>query len=150
MQIIVVGCGRVGVELALALQGEHQVTVVDAHARAFDRLGTTFRGRCVQGDALDREVLLRAGIETADALAAVTASDNVNAIVARIAGAVFHVERVAARLYNPGRAPVYDKLNIQTVSSSSWGAHRLEELLTRPDLRPQAPHGRWVWQPGGS
>lgn len=149
MKIIVVGCGRVGAELALTLQAEHEVAVVDSRPEAFDRLGHAFAGRSVQGDGMDREALVRAGIETADALAAVTASDNVNAIVARIASAIFHVPRVAARLYNPHRAPVYEKLGIQTVSSSTWGAQRLTELLARPDLAPQSSNGRWVWQPDG-
>lgn len=147
MKVIVVGCGRVGAALALSLQNEHQVTVIDPDAEAFDRLGADFQGRCLEGDPLDREVLLRSGIETAEALAAVTSSDNVNAIAARIARGLFGVERVVARVYNPRRSPVYEKLNLQTVSSSTWGAERIEELLTRPDLRPPTSAGRWVWQP---
>lgn len=146
MKLMVVGCGRVGAELALSLQGDHQVAVVDARAEAFDRLGPDFVGRTIQGDGLDRDALLRAGIETADGLAAVTASDNVNAIVARIAQSIFGVERVVARLYNPRREPVYRKLNIQTISSSSWGAHRIEELLTQQELRRPTSAGRWIWQ----
>jgi len=146
MKLMVVGCGRVGAELALSLQGDHQVAVVDARAEAFDRLGPDFVGRTIQGDGLDREALLRAGIETADGLAAVTASDNVNAIVARIAQSIFGVERVVARLYNPRREPVYRKLKIRTISSSSWGAHRIEELLTQPELRRPTSAGRWIWQ----
>lgn len=146
MQVIVIGCGRLGAELASSLQGEHQVTVVDQHREAFDRLGTHFVGRTIQGDGMDRDALLRAGIETADGLAAVTASDNVNAVVARIAQSMFGVERVVARLYNPRRESIYRKLNIQTISSSAWGAHRIEELLIQPELRRPASDGRWVWQ----
>ncbi|HKZ54998.1 MAG TPA: TrkA family potassium uptake protein [Anaerolineales bacterium] len=146
MNVIVVGCGRVGVALALSLESDHQVTVVDANADAFDHLGAHFSGRTVLGEGLDREVLLRAGIETADALAAVTASDNVNTIVARIAEGIFGLKRVVARIYDPLRGPVYDLLNIQTVASSDWGAHRIEELLTRPELQRPASAGRWVWQ----
>jgi len=85
MNVIIVGCGRVGVELAHTLHKEHVVTVIDKNARAFDQLGLDFLGRTVQGEALDRKALQRAGVETAGALAAVTSSDNVNAIVARIA-----------------------------------------------------------------
>ncbi len=135
MKIIVVGCGRVGVELALALQADHQVTVIDPDQRAFDRLGLHFTGRTVQGEALDRNVLLRAGIETADALAAVTASDNVNVIIASVARKVYHVQRVVTRLYNPRRRSIYEKLNVETVASSSWGAHRIEQLLVHPGLQ---------------
>ncbi len=135
MNVIVVGCGRVGVELALSLQRNHLVTVIDTDPRSFDRLGLHFSGRTVQGESLDRTVLERASIDTADALAAVTASDNVNVVVARIAREIFHVERVATRVYNPRRLPIYEKLNLQTVSSSSWGAQRLEQLLIHPALQ---------------
>ncbi len=134
MKVIIVGCGRVGVELALSVHREHQVTIIDRDVRSFDRLGPHFSGQTIQGEGMDRSVLLRAGIESADTLAAVTSSDNVNAIVARIAREIFHVRQVAARLYNPRRAPVYEKLNIQTVSSSSWGAERIEQLMLHPGL----------------
>ena len=135
MKVIVVGCGRVGVELALALHTEHLVTVIDSDPRAFDRLGLHYAGRTVQGEALDQNVLLRAGIETADALAAVTASDNVNVIVASVARKIYHIQRVVTRVYNPRRRPIYEKLNVQTVSSSSWGAHRIAQLLIHPGLQ---------------
>jgi trk system potassium uptake protein TrkA len=134
MNVIVVGCGRVGVELAHTLHKEHVVTVIDKNAGAFDQLGLDFLGRTVQGEALDRKALQRAGVETADALAAVTSSDNVNAIVARIARNVFNVERVVARVYKPSRAPIYGKLELQTVSSSSWAAERIKQMMTHPGL----------------
>ncbi len=132
MKVIVVGCGRVGAELALSLQAQHQVTVIDSDRHAFDRLGLHYAGRTVQGEALDRNVLLRAGIDSADALAAVTASDNVNVIVASVARKIFNIQRVVTRVYNPRRRPIYENLNVQTVSSSSWGAHRIEQLLVQP------------------
>ncbi len=135
MKVIVVGCGRVGAELALSLQADHQVTVIDSDRRSFDRLGVHYTGRSVQGDALDRLVLERAGIETADALAAVTASDNLNVIVASVARKIYNIQRVVTRVYNPRRRPIYEKLNVQTVSSSSWGAHRIAQLLDQPDLQ---------------
>ncbi len=134
MNIIIVGCGRVGVELAHTLHKEHVVTVLDKNAGAFDQLGLDFLGRTVQGEALDRKALQRAGVETADALAAVTSSDNVNAIVARIAKDVFNVKRVVARVYKPSRAPIYEKLDLQTVSSSSWAAQRIKQMMTHPGL----------------
>jgi trk system potassium uptake protein TrkA len=141
MKIIIVGCGRVGVELALALHQNHLVSVIDRNAHSFDRLGLHFSGRTVQGHGLDRIALERAGIETANAVAAVTSSDNVNAIVARIAQDIYHVARVVARIYNPRRAPIYEKLNLQTVSSSSWGAHRIEQLLIHPGMQSVSSAG---------
>lgn len=135
MNIIIVGCGRVGVELALSIHQNHLVTMIDPNPHSFDRLGLHFSGRTVQGEGLDRDTLMRAGIETADALAAVTASDNVNVIVARIARDIFHVQRVVTRVYNPRRQAIYEKLNLQTVSSSSWGAHQIEQLLIHPGLQ---------------
>ena len=135
MNIIIVGCGRVGVELALALHQTHSVSVIDREARAFDRLGLHFSGRTIHGHGMDRTVLERAGIQSADALATVTSSDNVNAIVARVAQDIYHVKRVVARIYNPRRAPIYEKLNLQTVSSSTWGAHRIEQLLIHPGMQ---------------
>jgi trk system potassium uptake protein TrkA len=141
MKIIIVGCGRVGVELALALHQNHQVSVIDRNAASFDRLGLHFAGRTVQGHAMDRTALERAGIETANAVAAVTSSDNVNAIVARIAQDLYHVARVVARIYNPRRAPIYEKLDLQTVSSSTWGAHRIEQLLVHPGMQSVSSAG---------
>lgn len=141
MKIIIVGCGRVGVELALALHQNHLVSVIDRNSKSFDKLGLHFSGRTVQGHGMDRTSLERAGIETADALAAVTSSDNVNAIVTRIARDIYHVNRVVARIYNPRRAPIYEKLNLQTVSSSSWGAHRIEQLLVHPGMQSVSSAG---------
>jgi len=135
MNIIIIGCGRVGVELALAIHEEHAVSIVDRNSRSFDRLGLHFSGRTIQGHGMDRTALERAGIETADALAAVTSSDNVNTIVARIARDIYHVRRVVARIYNPRRASIYEKLNLQTVSSSTWGAQRIEQLLIHPGMQ---------------
>jgi trk system potassium uptake protein len=141
MNIIIVGCGRVGVELTLSLHQNHTVSVIDRDSSSFDRLGLHFSGRAVQGDAMDRTVLERSGIETADALAAVTSSDNVNAIVARVAREIYHVNRVVARIYNPRRAPIYEKLNLQTVSSSSWGAQRIGQLLIHPGMQSVSSAG---------
>ena len=139
MNVIIVGCGRVGVELALSLHENNGVAIVDSEPRSFDRLGLAFSGRTVQGDALDRDALQRAGIESAQALAAVTASDNVNAIVGRVARDVFGLERVVTRLYNPRRLPIYEKLRLQTVSSSAWGARRIRAASAAPR------HAECVW-----
>jgi trk system potassium uptake protein TrkA len=141
MNIIIVGCGRVGVELALALHQNHSISVIDRNSLAFDRLGLHFSGRTIHGHGMDRTALERAGIESAQALAAVTSSDNVNAVVARVARDIYHVNRVVARLYNPRRAPIYEKLNVQTISSSSWGAHRIEQLLVHPGMQSVSSTG---------
>ena len=135
-QIIIVGCGRVGGELALSVfRKGHSVAVVDVNPRAFDRLGPEFRGRTVQGDGFAEDVLKRAGIETADAVAAVTTSDSVNIVVARVARDIYHIRHVVARVYNPRRAPIYEKLGLQTIASSSWGAQRIEQLILHPGLQ---------------
>src|SRR4029434_6585710 len=117
--IIIVGCGRVGMELALSIHRQgHSVAVMDANQKAFDRLGLDFAGRTVQGDALDRDALKRAGIEIAHGLAAVNSSDSANIITARVARDVFKIHHVVARVYDPSRAPVYEMLGLQTVASS--------------------------------
>ena len=134
--IVVVGCGRVGVELALSISRQsHHVAVMDCNSKSFDRLGPDFHGRTVLGDALDYDALKRAGIETAHGLAAVTASDSANIVVARVARDLFKVEHVVARVYDPSRGPIYEMLGLQTVASSSWGAQRIEQLLLHPGLR---------------
>ncbi|MBM4425324.1 MAG: TrkA family potassium uptake protein [Chloroflexi bacterium] len=135
-EIIIVGCGRVGIELAHSIsKKKHAVTVIDSNPRAFDRLGADFVGRTVQGQAIDQDVLGRAGIHNAHALAAATSSDSTNIVVARVARDIFHVEHVVARVYNPHRAIIYEKLNLQTVASSSWGAQRIEQLILHSGLQ---------------
>jgi trk system potassium uptake protein TrkA len=135
MKIIVVGCGRVGRDLSLTLvrQG-HQVTVVDSDAETFEKLGPRFPGNTVLGVVFDRDVLLKAGIERADGLAAVTTSDNANVVIARIAKQIYHVPQVVTRLYEPRRAEVYRKLGLQTISSTTWGVGRIIQLLTHSRL----------------
>src|SRR4030042_1184683 len=108
MRIIIIGCGRMGSGLAqtLSLRG-HAVTVVDRDPQAFERLGPAFKGKTLTGIGFDRDVLLRAGIERADGLAAVTFSDEANVVAARLASNIFHVPRVVARLYDPRKAEIY-------------------------------------------
>ncbi|HVO41444.1 MAG TPA: TrkA family potassium uptake protein [Aggregatilineales bacterium] len=135
MKIIVVGCGRVGRELSLTLSQEgHQVTVVAERPEEFEQLGPRFPGKTVPGVVFDREVLIEAGIERADGLAAVTTSDNANVVTARIAKQIYRVPQVVARLYEPRRAEVYRKLGLQTISSTTWGVGRIMQLLTHSRL----------------
>jgi len=130
MRIIIIGCGRLGAGLAEALsQRGLGVTVVDREPTAFQRLGSSFRGETLTGGGFDREVLLKAGIERADGLAAVTASDEVNVVAARLARQVFRVPRVVARLYDPRKVEVYRRLGLMTISQVTWGISRIVELL---------------------
>ncbi|MGH2625201.1 MAG: potassium channel family protein, partial [Anaerolineales bacterium] len=135
MKVIVIGCGRVGSELArsLAAQG-HRVAVVDRNPDAFVRLGTAFAGRTIQGDVLDEAVLRRAGIEDADGFATVTPSDETNLVAAKTARDIFHVAHVVARVYDPAYSQVFAHAGLQSVISSSWGAHRIEQALTGAEV----------------
>jgi trk system potassium uptake protein len=143
MKVIIMGCGRVGAQVSRLLENEgHQVTVIDPEAANLDRLGPEFKGKKIHGVGFDREVLLEAGIETADAFVATSPSDNANIISARIARNFFHVPRVVARLYDPRRADIYQRLGLATVSMVSWLAQRITELLTHSDLEPTFYFGK--------
>ncbi|MGE5222744.1 MAG: potassium channel family protein [Omnitrophica WOR_2 bacterium] len=142
MKVIIMGCGRVGEQLArLMVNEEHDVIVVDPDPVSLERLGPEFKGRKVRGIGFDRNVLLDAGIQEADAFAAASPSDNANIVAARIARNVFGVPRVVARLYDPRRAEIYRRLGLITISSSTWGAERIRELLIHSDLDPVLTYG---------
>ncbi|MBN1147644.1 MAG: TrkA family potassium uptake protein [Anaerolineales bacterium] len=142
MNVIIMGCGRVGEQLSLLLSNEgHQVVVIDYDPRALARLGANFKGRTALGVGFDRDVLISAGIEGADAFAATSSSDNANIIAARIARNYFRVPRVVARLYDPRRAEIYQRLGLLTISSTTWGAERIRELLTHSDFDPVLTFG---------
>jgi len=137
MKIIVVGCGRLGSELAYRLfQRGHRVTVIDHAARAFDNLPPDFRGRTLEGEVLSQDVLDRAGIAGADGLAAVTNSDSVNAVVARIAGVKHGLGNVVVRNYEPQWAKIHQSFAAQVVSYAVWGAHQVVDLLHEIEVRP--------------
>ncbi len=143
MKIIIMGCGRVGSQLARLLDAQgHTVNVVDADASALAHLGAEFKGKKVQGVGFDREVLIEAGIETADAFAATGPSDNANIVAARTARNFFKVPRVVARLYDPRRADIYRRLGLVTLSMTTWGAERIYEMLTHADLDPVMSFGK--------
>lgn len=130
MHIVVVGCGRVGSELAGVLEkGEHTVAVVDKNPTAFRRLPKQFGGRKVVGFGFDRDHLTEAGIEEAGALAAVTNGDNSNILSARVARENFGVERVVARIYDPRRALIYQRLGIPTVATVAWTTNQVLRRL---------------------
>jgi trk system potassium uptake protein TrkA len=131
MYIIVVGCGRVGSDLAgrLSRQG-HDVTVIDYVGSSFKHLDPEYRGRTIEAEPLAEGVLMKAGVEHADALAAVTSSDTTNAVVAHVARAIFHVPRVVSRNYDPRWLPLHDAMGLDVVSTTLWGSKRMEELVT--------------------
>jgi trk system potassium uptake protein TrkA len=133
MNFIVIGCGRVGAELAYHLfKSGHQVVVVDANKQAFNRLHPDFRGRTLEGEGLAENVLERAGIREADGLAAVTNSDALNAVVSHAAREFFNVPVVVARNYDPSLRGLIEAFGLQAVGSTIWGAQRVEELLVNP------------------
>ena len=131
MHVVVVGCGRVGSELAGLLEKDgHSVAVVDKNESAFRRLPQGFGGSSVVGFGFDRDHLLEAGVDRAGALAAVTNGDNSNILTARVAREQFGIERVVARIYDPRRALIYQRLGIPTVATVSWATDQvLRKLL---------------------
>lgn len=130
MYAIIVGCGRVGAGLALSLAEDgHDVVVIDTSPEAFRNLGPTFNGLTVVGTGIDRDVLIKAGVERAEALAAVTASDSTNIMASQVAKKIFHVPRVVARINEPGRATIYHEVGISTVCPTDLGAFALRSML---------------------
>lgn len=130
MHVVIMGCGRVGSTLAHNMEARgHSVAVIDQNADAFRRLSPEFAGITVTGVGFDRDVLREAGIERADAFAAVSSGDNSNIISARLARETFGVSRVAARIYDQKRAEVYERLGIPTVATVRWTADRMLRQL---------------------
>src|SRR5579862_891364 len=131
------GCGRVGSTLAHILEDRgNTVAVVDRDPEAFRRLRPAFKGERVTGVGFDREVLARAGIERADSFAAVSSGDNSNIIAARVARETFNVRNVAARIYDPRRAEVYERLGIPTVATVRWTADQMLRKLLPEGSEP--------------
>ena len=161
MRVVVMGCGRVGASLSDSLSRiGHDVAVIDRDSTAFHRLSPDFSGERVLGMGFDRDVLLRAGIEEAGAFAAVSSGDNSNIISARVARETFGVQRVVARIYDPKRAEVYERLGIPTVATVRWTADRMLRHLIPEDQIPvwrdptskisllEAPlHPGWIGRP---
>jgi trk system potassium uptake protein TrkA len=158
VHIVIMGCGRVGAALALQLAPlDHTVAVIDQDPLAFRRLGDHFPGNEVKGVGFDKETLVEAGIEQAGAFAAVSSGDNSNIIAARVARETFGVQRVVARIYDPKRAEVYERLGIPTVATVPWTSSRLlkavlgettAEAWRDPSgmvaLVAVAPHEGWI------
>ena len=139
MHVVIMGCGRVGSTLAHILEDRgNTVAVIDRDPEAFRRLRPAFKGDRVTGIGFDRDVLARAGIERADSFAAVSSGDNSNIIAARVASETFGVRHVAARIYDPRRAEVYERLGIPTVATVRWTA---DQMLRR--LLPEGVATLW-------
>jgi trk system potassium uptake protein TrkA len=129
--VIIVGCGRVGSELTVQLgKAGHDVTIVDKRPSAFYRLPPGFEARTIVGLGFDRELLVEAGVKEADAFISVTNGDNSNIVSARVAREYFHVPKVIARIYDPRRAEIYERLNIPTVATTTWGVKQILLMLS--------------------
>jgi trk system potassium uptake protein TrkA len=133
------GCGRVGSSLAIALEAAgHSVAVIDQSKEAFRRLNSDFKGRTIVGVGFDRDTLLEAGIDGADAFAAVSNGDNSNILAARVARESYGVTNVVARIYDPGRAEIYQRLGIPTVATVIWAS---DQILRR--ILPGGARSEW-------
>ncbi len=139
VHVVIMGCGRVGSSLAIELEAAgHTVSVIDQAREAFRRLGPNFKGRTVTGVGFDRDTLLEAGIQDADAFAAVSNGDNSNILAARVARETYGVQNVVARIYDPGRAEIYQRLGIPTVATVLWAT---DQILRR--LAPEGSRSEW-------
>jgi trk system potassium uptake protein len=142
MRVIIVGCGRVGSHLANTLSAErHDVVIIDRSPLSFGRLSREFTGRMLTGVGFDREILQKADIEGADAVAATTDSDNVNIVVAVTAKETFKVPHVVARIYNPQAADIYRREGIPTVTPTLWAANTMKTMIVNPLLSAVAALG---------
>lgn len=139
MHVVIMGCGRVGSGLAKDLEAAgHTIAIIDQNREAFRRLGADFNGRTVAGVGFDRDTLLEAGIEQADAFAAVSNGDNSNILAARVARETYGVANVVARIYDPARAEIYQRLGIPTVATVLWTT---DQIMRR--LAPEGSRSEW-------
>lgn len=130
MQAIIVGCGRVGAELARLLSEEgHNVTVIDKNSSSFNRLGKTFNGLCLQGNGFDIDLLKKAKANEADAFVVVTNGDNTNVMASQVAKKIFNIPKVIARLYDPRRAQIYQRLGLDILSGTTLVAAMIRDKL---------------------
>lgn len=131
MRVVIMGCGRVGATLATLMdQAGHDVTVLDSNPESFQRLDPKFRGEKIVGNGVDEEVLRRAGLEHADAFAAVTNGDNRNIMASQIAKEIFHLKKVVCRIYDPIRQSTYNELGLETICPTTIGSEMLFKALT--------------------
>jgi len=139
VHVVIMGCGRVGSGLSKALEAAgHTVAVIDQNREAFRRLGPNFKGRTIAGVGFDQDILLEAGIENAGAFAAVSNGDNSNILAARVARERYNVANVVARIYDPERAEIYQRLGIPTVATVLWTT---DQMMRR--LAPEGSQSEW-------
>lgn len=130
MNVVIMGCGRVGAQLATLLDEDgHKVTILDVDAYSFRRLPANFRGTALMGDGTDEDSLRKAGIEEADAFVSVTQGDNRNVMAAQIAKHIFNVPKVVSRIYDPLREELYHTLGLETISPTTVGAKLLRDVI---------------------
>jgi len=130
MNVVIMGCGRVGAQLAALLDEDgHKVAILDVEPYSFRRLPSTFQGTPLVGDGTDEDSLKRAGIEEADAFVAVTQGDNRNVMAAQIAKHIFNVPKVVCRIYDPLREEMYHTLGLETISPTTVGARLLRDVI---------------------
>ncbi len=139
MKIVIMGCGRVGAELAALLDREgHQVTVLDIDPDAFSQLPADFKGMAIVGNGIDHDVLQRIGLDQADAFVAATPGDNRNVMASQMAKHVFGVRKVVCRIFDPIREDLYHSLGLETVSPTRVVARLLKEAVERAPAEAQA------------
>lgn len=140
MKLIVLGCGRVGARLAELMEEDgHQITIIDSDPNSFDRLPKEFGGRIVLGTGIDVDVLRAAGVESADAFAAVTNYDNTNIMACQVAKEIFGVKRVLARIYDPGREGLYHQLGLETICPTTLISTAAHDILLIPQSQNTGP-----------
>lgn len=136
MKVIIVGCGRLGVILAQRLLKRNaEISIIDNVRASFNNLPSDFEGLTIEGEALNQDVLIRAGIDKADALVAATNCDPLNAVVAHIARNIFNVPHVVVRNYDPKWRELHELFGFQVISSTAWGAQRIEEMIENEDIK---------------
>ena len=138
MNIVILGCGRVGATLATQLeQAGHKLAVIDSSSDAFQRLGPKFKGDKIIGNGVDEEVLRRAGLERADAFAAVTNGDNRNIMASQIAKEIFHIKKVVCRIYDPLRESTFKELGLETICPTTIISGMVSDALIGNAATPQ-------------
>lgn len=135
MNVVVIGCGRLGSDLAYRMfQRGHNVSIIDQSPAAFNNLPSDFEGRTNEGDALNQDVLQRAGMATADAVAIMTNSDSLNAVLGHLARSEYNIKNVIVRNYDPILRPLLEAFELQNIASTVWGAQRAEEMLSHNEV----------------
>lgn len=139
MYIVIIGCGRLGSRLAMELSNEgHDISIVDNNPDNFERLGSGFNGQTIKGVEIDNDTLIDAGINNADVFLAMTPDDNINIMASQIAKSIFGVKRVMARIFDPSREIIYNKLGLETVSATQLGVNVVKSRIVNTRVNVMA------------